>query len=52
MLGFLCSNLCHCPSSGKRNAYLTLGLVRPLIKNGSVVWDPYFKKDVDMVERI
>ena len=37
-LGFLRRNLYSCPPDVKEAAYK--GLVRPVLKNGSSVWDP------------
>lgn len=48
-LGFIRRNLRHCPTNCKRNAYIAL--VRPLLEYGSVVWDPYLRKDIDTLER-
>ena len=49
-LGFLRRNLHHCPTSCRRNSYLSL--VRSVLEYGSVVWDPYLKKDIDALERV
>ena len=49
-LGFLRRNLRHCPTSCRRNSYLSL--VRSVLEYGSVVWDPYLKKDIDALERV
>ena len=49
-LGFLRRNLYRCPSSCRKNAYISL--VRSLLEYGAVVWDPYTKRDVDTLERV
>ena len=49
-LRFLRRNLRHCPTSCRRNSYLSL--VRSVLEYGSVVWDPYLKKDIDALERV
>ena len=49
-LGFLRRNLRHCPTSCRRNSYLSL--IRSVLEYGSVVWDPYLKKDIDALERV
>ena len=49
-LGFPRRNLRHCPTSCRRNSYLSL--VRSVLEHGSVVWDPYLKKDIDALERV
>ena len=49
-LGFLWRNLYRCPSSCRKNAYISL--VRSILEYGAIVWDPYTKKDVDTLERV
>ena len=49
-LGFLRRNLSRCPSKCKKTAYLSL--VRSTLEYGSIIWDPYLKKDIDALERI
>ena len=49
-LGFLRRNLGRCPTVCKKNAYMSL--VRSSLEYGSVVWDPYYQKDIDQLERV
>lgn len=49
-LGFLRRNLKFCPKACKLTAYVSL--VRSTLEYGSIVWDPYLKQDVDMLEKI
>ncbi|XP_070198630.1 uncharacterized protein [Littorina saxatilis] len=49
-LGFLRRNLRNCPRECRRLAYITL--VRSTLEYGAVVWDPYYKQDVERLERI
>ena len=49
-LGFIRRNLQHCPLTTRRNAYLAL--VRYSLEYGAAIWDPYFKSDIDMIEKI
>ena len=48
-LGFLRRNLRYCPQSCKKNAYIAL--VRSKLEYACVVWDPYFQKDINLIER-
>ena len=47
-LGFIRRNLRRCPPACQSTAYLAL--VRPLLEYGAAVWDPYLKKDIDLME--
>ena len=52
-LGFLRRNLKNCPTSCRRNAYLSL--VRSAIEYGhygATVWDPYLQQDIDRLHRV
>ena len=48
-LGFIRRNLRRCPPACRNTAYLAL--VRPLLEYGAAVWDPYLKKDIDLMDR-
>ena len=50
ILGFIRRNLKHCTRSLKETAYISL--VRSVLDYAAVVWDPYQKKDVDLLEGI
>ena len=50
ILGFIRRNLRRCPTACKKTAYLAL--VRPLLENGAIIWDPYQKQDIGKMERI
>ena len=49
-LSFLKRNLRMCPEECRKLAYLAL--VRSKMEYGSVVWDPYLEKDIQMLENI
>ena len=49
-LGFLRRNLRTCPIDCRRTAYIAL--VRPIMEYAGTVWDPYYKKDVNRLERV
>ena len=49
-LGFIRRNLQHCPLTTRKNAYLAL--VRSSLEYGAAIWDPYFKSDIDMIDKI
>ena len=49
-LGFLKRNLKHCPQESRRTAYLSL--VRSTLEYISIVWDLYFQKDIDKLEKV
>jgi hypothetical protein len=49
-IGFLKRNLKHCPQDCRRSAYLAL--VRSVLEYGSVVWDPYYVKDINRLEKV
>ena len=49
-LGFLQRNMKNCPRRCKQTAYLSL--IRSVLEYGAVLWDPYLKKDVDMLEKV
>jgi len=49
-LGFLRRNLWYCTEEVKTTAYEAL--VRPILEYSSVVWDPYYEKDIQKVEMI
>ena len=48
-LAFLGRNLRRCPVPCRKAAYLSL--VRSKLEYGSVVWDPYLKKDINRLEQ-
>ena len=50
MLGLIKRNLWNCPQNVKEIAYKTL--VRPKPLYACTAWDPYFKKDVEAIERV
>ena len=50
IIGFLRRNLRNCPTSCKRDAYISL--VRSILEYGSIIWDPYLKSDIDRLERV
>ena len=45
-LGFLKTNLKHCPQGCRMTAYLSL--IRSTLKYSSVIWDPHLQKDIDV----
>lgn len=47
-IGFLRRNLRSCPQAIRSQAYTTL--VRPVLENGSVVWDPYQQHLIQRLE--
>ena len=49
-LAFLKRNLRHCPELCRRTAYISL--VRSVLEYGSIVWDPYYVKDINRIEKI
>ena len=49
-LGFLKRNLHHCPQSCRLAAYLAM--VRSALEYGSIVWDPYLDKEIQLIENI
>ena len=51
-LGFIRTrrNLQHCPLTTRKNAYLAL--VRSSLEYGAAIWDPYYKTDIDRIEKI
>ena len=49
-LAFLKRNLRHCPEPCRRTAYISL--VRSVLEYGSIVWDPYYVKDINRIEKI
>ena len=49
-LGFLRRNLCQCPKSCRKNAYLVVVCFK--VEYGSIIWDPYNQSDIDRLERI
>ena len=50
VLTFLKWNLRHCPELCRRTAYIPL--VRSVLEYGSIVWDPYYVKDINRIEKI
>ena len=50
ILGFLNRNLHKCPRKCKQAAYISL--VRSVIEYGTPLWDPFLKKDIDMLDQI
>ena len=49
-LGFLNSNLKHCPLNCRMTAYISL--IRSTLEYSSVIWDPYPQKDIDKLEKV
>ena len=49
-LGFLRRNLRSCPTPCRRTAYISL--IRPILEYGSVIWDPYYISDINIIERV
>ena len=49
-LNFLKHNLSKCSTEIKASAYLTM--VRPLMEYASAVWDPYYIKDIQQLEKV
>ena len=50
VLGVVRRNLHHCPRLVRETAYKIL--VRPTLEYGSAAWDPYYKKDIQKLERV
>ena len=49
-LGFLRRNLSRCPQECRKTAYLAL--VRSILEYGSIIWDPYLTKDINLLEQV
>eukprot|EP00058_Branchiostoma_floridae_P002328 XP_002587816.1 hypothetical protein BRAFLDRAFT_92265 [Branchiostoma floridae] len=49
-LHFLSRNFRYCPRQVRETAYFSL--VRSTVDYGSVVWDPYLRKDIDALEMV
>ena len=49
-LGFLRRNLSRCPQECRKTAYIAL--VRSTLEYGSMIWDPYLVKDVQLLEQV
>ena len=49
-LAFLKRNLRYCPEACRRTAYIAL--VRSVLEYRSTVWDPYYVKDIDRLEKV
>ena len=49
-IGFQRRNLRQCPTSCRRNAYLSL--VRSTIEYGAIVWEPFLQQDIDRLDRV
>ena len=49
-LGFIQRNLRGAPQSSKTTAYFTL--VRAGLEYAAPIWDPYLRKDIDLVEKV
>jgi ribonuclease P/MRP protein subunit RPP40 len=49
-IGFLRRNLRRSPKMCRLNAYTAL--VRSTLEYGAVVWDPYLKSDIEMLEKV
>ena len=49
-LAFLKRNLRYCPEPCRRTTYISL--VRSVLEYGSIVWDPYYVKDINRIEKI
>ena len=43
-------NLRRCRTACKRNA--CLALLHPLLEYGAIIWDPFFKEDIDKLETV
>ena len=50
VLGFIQRNLRHANRDIRELAYTSL--VRSILENSSTVWDPFYQKDVDRLERV
>ena len=48
-LGFLKRNLKHCPLNCMMTAYISL--IRSTLECSLVIWDTYFQKDIDKLEK-
>ena len=49
-LGFVRRNLFSCPQDVREAPYK--GLVRPILENGSSVWDPYYEGLIDDLKKV
>ena len=49
-LNFLKRNLSKCSTAIKASAYLTM--VRPIMEYASAVWDPFYVKDIQQLEKV
>ena len=49
-LNFLKRNLSKCSTAIKVSAYLTM--VRPIMEYASAVWDPFYVKDIQQLEKV
>ena len=49
-LGFLRRNLKRCPQKFKKTAYFAS--VRPVLDYACPIWDPFLRKDVDILEKV
>ena len=49
-LGFLQRNLKHCSKECRKTAYISL--VRSTLEYGAIIWDSYYKSDIERLERL
>ena len=49
-VGFLRRNLKMCPTDCRKTAYISL--VRSVLDYGSIIWDPYLRRDIEKLERV
>ena len=49
-LNFLKRNLSKCSTAIKASAYLTM--IRPIMEYASAVWDPFYVKDIQQLEKV
>ena len=49
-VGFLRRNLKMCPTDCRKTAYISL--VRSVVDNGSIIWDPYLTRGIEKLERV
>ena len=49
-LGMAKRNFWNCPKNVKETVYCTI--IQPRLEYAHIVWDPYYKKDIKMLERV